>query len=149
MNKSCELYVSEKDTYCKYHHYHFRQNFCQLDFHISTSLSALKKPVRKEMKSSGDSQILHKIVSDTTQIIFCFSDFRVFSRIISHSRTRFFTFFSHSCTRCFTIFHSVILNTHKKHNCHDCEAQLNTKATAVRRNQGRKPRLRCSQTGPT
>ena len=69
----------------KYHHYHFRQNFCQLAFHISTSSSALKKPVRKEITSRGDSQILHKIVSDTTQISLCFSDFRVFSRIISCS----------------------------------------------------------------
>ena len=38
--------------------------------------------VKKEMKCNGDSEILHKIVRDTTRISSCFSEFRVVSRTI-------------------------------------------------------------------
>ena len=37
----------------------------------------------KEMKCSGDFEILHKIVCDNTRISSCFSDFRVVLRTIS------------------------------------------------------------------
>ena len=33
--------------------------------------------VRKEMKSSGDSEILHELVRDTERISSCFSEFHV------------------------------------------------------------------------
>ena len=41
--------------------------------------------VKKEMKCSENSDILHEIVRDTTQIRSCFSDFRVVSQTISCS----------------------------------------------------------------
>ena len=42
----------------------------------------LQYTVRKEIKTGGDSEILHEIVSETTRISSCFSDFRVVSRTI-------------------------------------------------------------------
>ena len=42
------------------------------------------------MKCSGDSEILHEIVRDTSGISSCFSDFRVVSRTISCSITNYY-----------------------------------------------------------
>ena len=57
------------------------------------NFNILLHTVRKEIKCSGDSEILHEIVRDTTQTSSSFSDFRVVSRTISCSTSEYPPYF--------------------------------------------------------
>ena len=56
---------------------------------LCTQQTSTPYTVRKEIKCSGDSEILREIARDTTRIKSCRSDFRVVSRPISFSISEF------------------------------------------------------------
>ena len=72
-------------TFRHMHHNTLAWFFGQWFFQYYVILRTIQYTVRKEMKCSEDSQIIHEIVRDTSLICSCFYDFRVVSRTISCS----------------------------------------------------------------
>ena len=72
-------------TFRHMHHNTLAWFFGQWFFQYYVILRTIQYTVRKEMKCSEDSQILHEIVHDTSLICLCFYDFRIVSRTISSS----------------------------------------------------------------